>query len=209
MAAKGFLDAVEVVLKSEGGYVNHPADRGGPTNWGITQKVYEQYKGRTVSLDEMKAMPKSDAVSIYKKNYWDKVGGDAIKYYSVAFTLFDQAVNRGVGAVVKQAQSVLGVTVDGGMGPKTLAALNAMPDVKFIPQFLTMAENSYRSIVANNSSQSVFLTGWLNRLQKVRSEATKFFGQLNARQVGLGIGAIAVLGIAGYLIYTMMKKKER
>ena len=206
MATKGFLDAVEVVLKNEGGYVNHPADRGGPTNWGITQRVYEAYKGRPVTIEEMKRMPRTEAIAIYKKNYWDKVGGDSIKYYATAFILFDQAVNRGVGAVIKQAQSILGVTVDGGVGPKTLAALNAVPDTVFIPRFLQAAEQSYRNIVANNSSQSVFLNGWLKRIDHIRSEATKFFGQLNARQVGIGLGAIVLLGVAGFFLYRMMNK---
>ena len=203
----GFLNAVEAVLKAEGGFVNHPADRGGPTNWGITQRVYAEFKKRPVTVDEVRNMPRSEAIAIYKANYWDKVGGDEIKHYATALTLFDQAVNRGVGAVVRQAQSVVGVVSDGALGPKTLAALNAMPDTVFVPRFLALAENSYKSIVANNPSQSVFLKGWLNRLDKVRSEATKFFGQLNARQVGIGLGAVAVLGIAGYLAYAMLRKK--
>ena len=73
-----FQLAVEKVLKHEGGFVNHPDDRGGATNWGITQKVYEKFKGRPVTLAEMKNMPKSDAIAIYKAEYWDKVGGEPI-----------------------------------------------------------------------------------------------------------------------------------
>ena len=206
MATKGFLDAVEVILKNEGGYVNHPADRGGPTNWGITQKVYEAFKGRPVTIAEMQKMPRSEAIAIYKKNYWDKVGGDNIKYYATAMILFDQAVNRGVGAAVKQAQQVLGVTVDGGVGPKTLAALNSIPDTTFIPKFLAMAENSYKAIVANNPSQSVFLKGWMNRVEHLRQQASQFFGQLNGKAVGIGIGTIVLMGLGAYLFYNYQKK---
>lgn len=209
MANRGFVDAVEVILKHEGGFVNHPADKGGPTNWGITQSVYEAYKGRKVTIDEMRRMPRSEAVAIYKRNYWDKVGGDSIKFYSVALTLFDQAVNRGVGAVVKQAQRVLKVPETGVMGPQTLAALNAVPDSNFLTQFLAAAEASYKAIVDRNPSQVVFLNGWMNRVKHLRDQASRFFGQLNAKDVGLGVGVIAILGVAGYFAYQAMKKKGR
>jgi lysozyme family protein len=210
MANRGFLDAVEVVLKNEGGFVNHPADRGGPTNWGITQKVYEAYKGRPVSIDEIKNMPRSEAIAIYKRNYWDKIGGDQLKYYATALTLFDQAVNRGVAAVIRQVQGILGLNQDGRLGSQTIAALNAIPDTKFIPQFLTAAENSYKAIVQKNPSQSVFINGWLKRVDHLKKQATQFFGQLNnVQKVGLGIGFLALLGVGGYLAYQSFKNKGK
>jgi lysozyme family protein len=206
---RGFLDAVEVVLKNEGGFVNHPADRGGATNWGITKKVYEAYKGRPVSIEEIKNMPKSEAIEIYKRNYWDAIGGDKIKYFSTALTLFDQAVNRGVAAVARQVQSILGLNQDGRFNAQTIAAINAIPDTKFIPQFLTAAENSYKTIVQKNPSQSVFINGWLRRVEKLRSEATRFFGQLNnVQKVGLGLGLIAIIGITAYLVYQSIQKRK-
>lgn len=207
MAAKTFNDAVEVILKNEGGFVNNILDKGGATNWGITKAVYEAYKGRAVSVDEIKNMPRADAVAIYKKNYWDKVGGDNIKYYATALTLFDQAVNRGVGAVIKQAQSVLGITQDGGIGPQTLAALNAVPDTSFIPKFLAAAENSYKAIVANNPSQSVFIKGWLNRVEELRKQANKYFGELNGKTVGISVGVLALIG-AGIFLYLRSRKEK-
>jgi lysozyme family protein len=209
MANKGFLDAIEVILKNEGGFVNHPADRGGATNWGITKKVYEQYKGRPVTIEEIKNMPRWEAIEIYKKNYWDAIAGDKIKYYATALTLFDQAVNRGVSTVIRQAQQVLGLIPDGKIGTQTLAALNAMPDTKFVPLFLAAAENSYKTIVQRNPSQSVFLKGWLKRVEHLRNQTAKFFGELNtAQKVGLGVGLIAILGIIGYLIYQSMQKRK-
>lgn len=202
MTNQGFITAVELILKHEGGFVNHPADKGGPTNWGITQKVYEAFKGRPVTLNEMMNMSRNDAISIYKKQYWDKIGGDSLKYYSVALTLFDQAVNRGTGAVIKQAQAVLGLTQDGGMGPKTIAALNALPDTDFIPKFIMLAEQSYKNIVAKNPTQVVFLNGWMKRIESLKKQATNYYGQLNsAQKIGIGLGLFAILGIAGFLYY--------
>jgi len=207
MANRGFQDAVQVILKHEGGYVNHPNDKGGPTNWGITQKVYEAYKGRPVTIDEMKKMPVSDAIDIYKKNYWDKVGGDNLKYYATALTLFDQAVNRGVAVVNRQAQGILGLTQDGVAGAKTIQALNSVADTTFIPKFLTAAENSYKAIVDKNPSQAVFLNGWMKRVQHLGTQARSYFGQLNGTQIGIGIGLIAILGVAGFFAIQAMKKR--
>jgi hypothetical protein len=74
---------------------------------------------------------------------------------------------------------------------------------------MAAAEASYRSIVERNPSQVVFLKGWMNRVGHLRSQAQKFFGQLNTTQVGVGIGLIAVLGVAGYFAYQAMKKRGR
>ena len=57
------IDAIEKVLKHEGGYVDHPADKGGATNFGITQKVYEEFVKRKVTKDEIKNMPRGNAIA--------------------------------------------------------------------------------------------------------------------------------------------------
>ena len=59
-------DLIEDLVEREGGYVNHPADRGGPTNWGITEAVAR----RQGYVGDMNAMPQSDAAAIYKRLYW-------------------------------------------------------------------------------------------------------------------------------------------
>lgn len=201
-----FKDAVEIVLKNEGGFVNNPLDKGGATNWGITQKVYEAWKGRPVTVTEMKNMPRSDAIAIYKKNYWDKVGGDAIKFYSVALTIFDQAVNRGISAAVKQAQRVAGVNQDGAIGAQTIAAINKTPESEFLNLFLKESEAAYKTIVSRNPSQEVFLKGWLKRVDHLRADAMKWLGTLN--KPALGIGLFAVTGLGIFLYFKFRKKKS-
>ena len=178
-----FVSAVAQVLKHEGGFVNHPADKGGATNWGITKRVYEAHVGRTVTVDEIKNMPQSVAAAIYKKNYWDAVGGDKIKSYGVAFALFDQAVNRGVGTVVKQTQKILGLPQDGAMGPKTLAALNAVGETEFLARFFAASLASYNAIVAARPEQGVFLRGWMNRLSSLEDYVEKQLGVQNGSVV--------------------------
>lgn len=198
---KNFLDALDFVLKKEGGYVNHPADRGGPTNYGITQKTYEQWLGRKVTADDIRLMPLSHAQQIYFERYWKPVGGDAIKNFGIALALFDQAVNRGVSTVIKQAQAILGVTQDGVMGNQTLAKLNAANPNDFLMAFIQRAEQSYRAIVERNPSQAVFLKGWLNRINSLASTASQFVSQNKV--------SIALLLATALLAYYYMSNKKQ
>jgi lysozyme family protein len=74
---KGNFDqCLSMVLKHEGGFVDHPKDPGGATNMGVTLGTYEQWVGRSVTVEEMKALAFDDVAPIYRKNYWDRVRGD-------------------------------------------------------------------------------------------------------------------------------------
>jgi lysozyme family protein len=76
MVASNREAAIKKTLQYEGGYSNHPADPGGPTNWGITIADARKYWKAGATADDVKAMPQSVAVEIYRKRYWDAVGGD-------------------------------------------------------------------------------------------------------------------------------------
>ena len=67
-----FHDSLIMLLKHEGGFVNHPRDPGGMTNLGVTKKVYEEWMGREVSEQEMRDLQPKDVRDLYKKNYWDR-----------------------------------------------------------------------------------------------------------------------------------------
>jgi len=211
-----YRDAINKVLQHEAGYVNNPKDAGKRTNLGVTQAVYETFLGRkligpdtdapsgqTMSEAEsvMRNMPLGNAITIYKKNYWDVIQGDKIKQYAIAAAIFDQAINRGNVAAVKQAQRVLGITQDGKMGPVTLAALNAVSDTSFIPKYIAESITAYKTIVANNPSQAVFLTGWLHRAESLRQYAMSFLGSVNATTVGIGVVVATVIGVGGFFLY--------
>lgn len=165
-----FTDAVNKVLEHEGGFVNDPKDSGGATNWGITRAVYAAWLGRdpvTVSVDEVRRMPRSEAVAIYKRNYWDAIGGDKINSYSVAYTLFDQAINRGVATAVKQAQKVIGSPQDGKMGPVTINAINRFSEAEFLSKYLGLSIQAYKDLAENRPKDQKFLQGWLNRVDSI------------------------------------------
>lgn len=115
-----FTEALQHVLKHEGGYIDHPDDPGGETNFGITVAVARE----NGYLGDMRTIPMSVVESIYKRKYWDKVRADEMPE-SVRFALFDYAVNSGPGAAIRALQRVLGVADDGVIGPMTLSAAQA------------------------------------------------------------------------------------
>lgn len=195
-----FMKAVTKVLEHEGGFVDHPADKGGATNWGITQKVYENFIGNPVSKDEMRIMPKGNAIAIYKEMYWDKVKGDFIKSYAKAFIIFDQAVNRGPKSAAKQAQKIAGVTVDGAIGPQSLKAINAFNEKRFIDLYLADSKQFYKNIVSRDPSQAVFINGWMNRVTSLEKYAYKNRNKIAFTAV-----------VAGGLLtaYTLMTRKKK
>ncbi len=96
---------IEELIKREGGYSNHPADRGGPTNWGITQAVARAhgYAG------EMRALPREEAAAIYRRTYWLRPGIDRVAHRApkVAAELFDTGVNMGADTAVGFLQRAL------------------------------------------------------------------------------------------------------
>src|SRR5690606_38914271 len=117
-----FCRAVEMVLRHEGGYVYDPADPGGETKYGISKRSYPQLDIRNLIREQ--------AIEIYRRDWWDRYGYDRIKSLDVATKVLDLAVNMGPAAahrLLQEALVFLGhqLAVDGILGPKTLAAVNA------------------------------------------------------------------------------------
>src|SRR6056300_2041872 len=107
-----FYDALAIILKHEGGYVNHPLDPGGITNLGVTKRVYEDWVGHEVDDATMRGLEPADVSPIYKKNYWDKVRcGDLPSGVNLA--VFDSAVNSGTRRAAKWLQRCVGAVEDG------------------------------------------------------------------------------------------------
>jgi lysozyme family protein len=89
---------IDEVIGREGGFSNHPADRGGPTRWGVTEAVARAHGYR----GDMRDFPRDEAVGIYRRLYWQKPGFDRIatKLPRVAAELFDTGVNMGPATAV-------------------------------------------------------------------------------------------------------------
>lgn len=100
MADASFPRALALVLKHEGGYVDHPADPGGATNLGITRAALAVWRGRPVSKDEVRALGRDEAAAIYRANYWIAAGCPALPA-GYDYAHFDAAVNSGPGRAAK------------------------------------------------------------------------------------------------------------
>jgi lysozyme family protein len=117
-----FDDAFDRLLGHEGGYVHHPNDPGGETNWGISKRSYPDV--------DIKALTRHAAKAIYRNDFWDRIHGDEMPD-GAAFQAFDFAVNSGIETAVRYLQRAVGVADDGRWGPETRAAVAAMnePDI--------------------------------------------------------------------------------
>ena len=166
--ADAFSDALELTLRFEGGYSNVEGDRGGATNYGITQKVFDHYRlGLNLSTVDVRAITMDEVAAIYKMWYWNPAHADALTP-SLAKVHFDSAVNHGVGRAVKWLQQVVGVTSDGFWGPQTFAAIATADQDSLVPPYLALREVFYHKIVAADATQAKFLPQWLKRVEQLR-----------------------------------------
>ena len=158
-----FGPAYEAMIRNEGGYVLHKVegDRGGMTYAGIARNMNPNWAGWRM-IDNGDLVPAYVVREFYQAQFWDKMRGDEITNQIIAQTIFDFYVNAGLPAL-KLAQLVVGATPDGVFGPRTVAALNAYPEDKFVMAYALAKIARYRDICMRDRSQSKFLLGWVNR----------------------------------------------
>ncbi|MDI1296394.1 MAG: glycosyl hydrolase 108 family protein [bacterium] len=172
---------IDDVIAREGGYSNHPADRGGPTNMGITQAVARAngYAG------DMRQLPRAMAVNLYRRLYWDQPGYAFVaeRAPAIAAELFDTAVNMGAGtatgflqralnALNRNQQDYADLTVDRAIGARTLAALGAFMALRgksgetvLHKAIEAMQGERYIALAESRPANEAFLYGWLaNRI---------------------------------------------
>lgn len=169
------------VLKHEGGYSNHPEDKGGPTNLGVTQDTLSAFLGYKASIEDVKRLTVVMASDIYEQNYYLKpkisLLPDAIQPI-----IFDIGVNSGPKKAVKMLQEVLNKvgfdtgTPDGiignGTAGKAAEAANRLGAAKLINLMVDRRISFYNSIVERNPSQKKFINGWLARAESFRPDDT-------------------------------------
>lgn len=164
---QNFDSALQAILHHEGGYVNHPSDPGGMTNLGVTKRVWEEWVGHEVDEKAMRALTPEMVAPLYKKKYWDRIKGDDLPT-GVDYAVFDAAVNSGPGRAAKWLQGCVGVEQDGGIGPKTLAAV-----AKFDPKELVKDYAKRRlSFLMDLPHWGTFGKGWGRRVAEVQNTAS-------------------------------------
>jgi len=175
------VQLIDAVIDREGGYSDHPADRGGPTRWGITQRVARDsgYDG------DMRLFPRSSAVAIYRRLYWIAPGYDRVaeRAHALAAELFDTGVNMGPAVATRFLQRALNalnrgardypdIAADGTVGPRTLAALDGFLRVRgrsgervLLTAVEALQGERYLHLAESRPANEAFLYGWLaNRI---------------------------------------------
>ena len=160
------IDSIlEDVLKREGWptYTVHPNDKGGPTKGGITLRTLESWRQRRCTRAELKRLTEEEALAILRRRYAEASGIPHILDMHLRIQVIDSAVLSGPLLASKDLQRVLGVTVDGIIGPQTLAAITR--DGAAVVAQRMVVERSLRLArhVQQHPDQLVFLVGWLSR----------------------------------------------
>lgn len=168
---ENFADALAFVLKWEGGYSDHKADRGGKTNCGITQATYDDWRiCAGLGRNPVVGISGVEVEQIYRQKYWEAVRGDALPA-PVDRVMLDSAVNVGPRQAIKWLQRAVGVSADGVLGKITLGALNLSDPVHVANAILDQRNDFYEFLVERDPAQAVFLAGWLNRTRNLQEVA--------------------------------------
>lgn len=167
-----FARSVAFVLKHEGGFVDHPRDPGGATNMGITVATLRDWRGRLTSIDEVKNLTEHEARQIYRMRYWNPVNGDMLPQ-GVNLSVFDFAVNAGVGRAVRTLQRIVGAPDDGAIGPVTMAAVKGIPEKDLIIRFAQARREFYKGL----STFDAFGRGWIRRTNECEQESLRMVGE--------------------------------
>lgn len=209
-----FAPAYKLERKHEGYYVNNAADKGGETYAGVARNfhgtwvgwnVLDRYKsqiGRSLKTNEQ--VPGMEPyVEAFYKAIWDGKNFAAINNQDVANIVYDWFINSGSSGT-KGVQKVLNtffqkaLSVDGGFGTATISAINSVDPAKLNNAIKDARIAFYNSLVARDPSQSVFLKGWMARINSFPTLA----------KVGLGISGILLTAGLFFLVYKMVNRVE-
>ncbi|SFM12730.1 glycoside hydrolase family 108 protein [Nitrosomonas communis] len=157
---------IDDIIRREGSFINHPADRGGPTKYGITAKTLGGWRrlGRAATSDEVAALTEAEAREIYRQQYIVEPGFDAITHPALQALLVDSGVHSDPKTAVHWLQTAVGVAADRVIGPKTLAAIAAADQNKLYSKVLASRVRHLGRLITNDPKQSVFAAGWMNRM---------------------------------------------
>lgn len=143
-----FRDALAFSLSDhiEGGYVNHPKDKGGATNMGVTQRTYTAWATKHGEpLIDVKDLTRPVAERIYREEFWDPSGAESLAW-PLALCHFDAFINHRP-----------------TVARRFLANCNGRWET-----YLVLREKFYERLIVKDPSQAVFRKGWMNRVALLR-----------------------------------------
>ena len=154
-------------INNEGGYTltNDKDDAGGMTYAGISRVFNPSWEGWAL-IDRGEEVPTDMVRAFYRSEFWNPLNADLIQNQQVAKSMYDFAVNTSPKVVVLLVQGICGVVADGRIGPKTLAALNALPPRLFHAEFGMAKVIRYSESVDRRPVNKKYLHGWIKRVIK-------------------------------------------
>lgn len=163
--------AIDFVLRMEGGAIaeHDPYDRGGLTKFGISQRAYPTMDIANITVDQAK--------EIYRRDYWQVCSCDDLPP-GFAFAVFDTAVNMGVGTAKRMLQEALDVTVDGKIGPLTIAAATAASQRRRM-KFLAIRLAKYSDLMSKNERLRRYDLNWCFRVLSLQELIFKMEGSIS------------------------------
>lgn len=177
MAKETFDKVRPLLLQHEGGYVDHPDDPGGATNYGITIGTLSAWRGRRVSKDEVRRLTVDEAIDIYRAQYWNAVRGDDL-LPGVDYAVYDYAVNSGPAKAASDLQRVVGAPVDGIIGAVTLDRMWKCG--KTAGQIVDELCDRRLAFMKRLKNWRSFGKGWSRRVAGVRRKALELAVNLNS-----------------------------
>ncbi|MGE3996596.1 MAG: glycoside hydrolase family 108 protein, partial [Variibacter sp.] len=190
MAASSYDECLRRLLAHEGGYSNHPADPGGPTNFGITLADVRRYVKSNATAQDVRALTVAQAKAIYRTRYWDALRGDALPA-GVDYAVFDYGVNSGAARATRVLCALVGrpgtiiddAALDAARARNAAALIDALCDERM-------------AFLKRLKTWDVFGAGWSRRVAEVRTVALRLAAGKSAAMPTVapsqGKGAVSV-----------------
>jgi lysozyme family protein len=167
-------EAIALMVRLEGGFVDNPKDPGGATKFGITQKTLDYWRSRLASPlpANVRDLAVADASRIYELTDWAQIHGDQLPV-ALAVLVLNSAVNQGEETAIRLLQAALRIPQTGAIGPPELAAIEHwhspyMPEQTLAEEYCAQVAVRYAHL---DSTEAVFELGWFRRLMRVYTAA--------------------------------------
>lgn len=162
-----YAKAMKQIRQFEGGYVNHPRDPGGATNFGVTQAVYDEYRiSKKLAKRSVKQIAESEVDDIYLTRYANKIRYDELPA-GIDYATLDGAVNSGVSRGAKWLQSAIGISADGKIGNQTISVAAKTDAIATVKAMCAKRISFLRGLTIF----STFGKGWTSRVSRVEAES--------------------------------------
>lgn len=166
-------DSIDGILDREKGYVDMAADKGGPTNMGITLPILSAWRGTACTVADLQAMQVIEARAIYEDQFITRPGFDRIQDDALRDEVVDAGVNHSPARAIKWLQEIVAVPDDGVLGPVSLRAINGADPHKMRARFIAQRTRFFGRLIADDANrlkrdhgidtQGEFAAGWLER----------------------------------------------